>query len=84
MSLTPRVSRGVPLSPSHPKLRKVPPHMSPWGALLTFEQLHIFQLKGNVVLLGKDVDRPAGLGQKVQVELQPHSSARWTDGVAEH
>lgn len=47
---------------------------------LTFEQLHMLELKGNVVFLGKDVDGTARLGKQVQVELQPHPVC-WAQGV---
>lgn len=46
----------------------------------TFEQLYGTQLEGDVVLLGEDVDGPAGLGHQVQVELQTHSGGCGSGG----
>ncbi len=39
---------------------------------LTIKQRYAFELKGNVVLLGEDKHRAAGLREEVQVQLQRH------------
>jgi hypothetical protein len=44
--------------PAHPRPRLPSPLLG-----LTFEQLHRAQLERDAVLLGKDVDSAAGLGQ---------------------
>lgn len=46
------------------------------GRELAFSQGDLLELKGDVILLGEDVDGPAGLREKVQVELQSHGSPR--------
>lgn len=45
------------------------------GHKLAFGQGDLLELKGDVVLLGEDVDGPAWLREKVQVELQGHGSS---------
>lgn len=39
------------------------------GRELAFGQGDLLEVKGDVVLLGEDVDGPAGLREQVQVEL---------------
>lgn len=47
----------------------------PFPSPLTLHQLHPFELEGDAVAPGEDVDRPAGLREQIEVQLQPHAAA---------
>lgn len=47
----------------------------PFPSPLTLHQLHPFELEGDAVAAGEDVDRPAGLREQIEVQLQPHAAA---------
>lgn len=43
---------------------------------LTLHQLHLLELERDAVAAGEDVERPAGLREQVEVQLQPHPCHR--------